>query len=223
MRRRIRMYRQILFDLDGTLSDPKIGICTSVQYALSRMGIEEPDLDRLEPFIGPPLTDSFSEFYGMSEPEAKQAVQYYRERFSVIGKYENELYPGIYELLSDLKADKRFVGIASSKPTVFVEDILAYFRIRPFFDVVCGSELNGTKNKKEEVLEEALQMLFGKSGIGREDTVMVGDRKFDVEAADKLGVAGIAVSYGYGSVEELTKAGAKMIVSSVQELKEKLL
>ena len=121
-----------------------------------------------------------------------------------------------------MKADKRFVGIASSKPTVFVEDILAYFRIRPFFDVVCGSELNGTKNKKEEVLEEALQMLFGKSGMGREDTVMVGDRKFDVEAANKLGVAGIAVSYGYGSVEELTKAGAKIIVSSVQELREKL-
>ena len=143
-------------------------------------------------------------------------------RYASIGKYENELYPGIYELLSDLKADKRFVGIASSKPTVFVEDILAYFRIRPFFDVVCGSELNGTKNKKEEVLEEALQMLFGKSGMGREDTVMVGDRKFDVEAADKLGVAGIAVSYGYGSVEELTKAGAKIIVSSVQELREKL-
>ena len=83
------MYRQILFDLDGTLSDPKIGICTSVQYALSRMGIEEPDLDRLEPFIGPPLTDSFSEFYGMSEPEATQAVQFYQERFFVIGEYED--------------------------------------------------------------------------------------------------------------------------------------
>lgn len=217
------MYRQVLFDLDGTLSDPKIGICTCVQYALSKMGIEEPDLDKLEPFIGPRLVDSFAEFYGMSEEEAKQAALYYRERFAVTGKYENVLYPGIYELLSDLKEAGRIVGIASSKPTVFVEDILEYFHIRQFFDIISGSELNRTGNRKDEVLQKALRMLAEKTGLGKEDTVMVGDRKFDVEAAEMLGVPGIAVSYGYGPLEELEKAGAKMIASSVQELREMLL
>ena len=127
------MYRYILFDLDGTISDPKVGICTSFQYALSKMGIDEPDIDKLEPVIGPPLRDSFKDLYGMSDEDAEKATAFYRERFSDVGKFENEIYPGIPELLRDLKKKGRTVAIASSKPTVFVEDILKHFEIREYF------------------------------------------------------------------------------------------
>ena len=217
------MYRYVLFDLDGTLSDPKVGICTSVQYALDKMGISEPDIDKLEPFIGPPLRDSFKEYYNMSDEEAEQAITYYRERFSTVGKFENELYPGIYELLRDLKKKERVVAIASSKPTVFVEDILNHFEIREFFDVVVGSELDGTRDKKIDVLNETLSQMFGGNEPEYDEVVMVGDRKYDVEAASELGVHNIAVAYGYGSREELEEAGADKIVNTVAGLRTTLL
>ena len=121
------MFGYVLFDLDGTLSDPKEGICKSVQYALHRLGIEEPDLDKLEPFIGPPLKDSFMSFYGFDEEKALKAVGFYRERFSEVGMYENKIYPGIPELLKTLKDMEVKIAVASSKPTVFVNKILKYF------------------------------------------------------------------------------------------------
>ena len=118
------MFSCILFDLDGTISDPKQGICGCVQYALRSFGIEEPELDRLEPFIGPPLAESFMKYYNFTAEQAQEAVEKYRERFSVTGKYENVLYPGMGALLHDLKASGATLAIASSKPTVYVEDIL---------------------------------------------------------------------------------------------------
>lgn len=217
------MYRYCLFDLDGTLSDPKVGICTSVQYALSKMGIEAPDIDELEPFIGPPLRDSFKEYYNMSDEEAEQAITFYRERFSTVGKFENELYDGISELLSDLKKKGRVVAIASSKPTVFVRDILEHFEIDKYFDVVVGSELDGTRDTKEEVLQETLRQMFPDTEIEYDEVVMIGDRKFDIEAAHQLGVHNIAVSYGYGSREELEEAGADRICNTVVGLRTTLL
>lgn len=217
------MYRYVLFDLDGTLSDPKVGICTSVQYALHGMGIEEPDIETLTPFIGPPLRGSFMEFYGMTAEEAEKAIGIYRERFSTIGKFENEIYPGIPELLRDLKKKGKTVAIASSKPTVFVEDILNHFEIREYFDVVVGSELDGTRDTKEEVLDETLRRMFPDGNIEYDEVVMVGDRKFDIEAALKLGVRNIGVSYGYGSREELEEAGADKIVNTVAGLRTTLL
>lgn len=217
------MYRYILFDLDGTLSDPKVGICTSVQYALNKMGIEAPDIDELEPFIGPPLRDSFMEYYNMTAEEAEQAITYYRERFSTIGKFENEIYPGIPELLKDLKKKGRTVAIASSKPTVFVEDILKHFEIREYFDVVVGSELDGSRDKKEDVLKETLRQMFPDSEIEYDEVVMIGDRKFDINAAHEIGTQNIGVSYGYGSREELEEAGADKIVNTVAGLRATLL
>ena len=180
------MYQYILFDLDGTLTDPKIGITTCVQYALHKMGIEEPDPDRLEPFIGPPLTDSFREFYGMNEEEAVRAVEYYRERFSTVGLFENEVYSGIPELLARLKKDGRKLAIASSKPTVYVKKILEYFSIYEYFDIIVGSELDGTRCRKEEVVEEALEQLSADDKFKKRDAVMIGDRKFDIEGAKAL-------------------------------------
>ncbi len=223
------MYQYILFDLDGTLTDPKIGITTCVQYALHKMGIEEPNLDKLEPFIGPPLKDSFCEFYGMTEEEACQAILYYRERFSSIGLYENEIYPGILQLLDALKKADRKTAVASSKPTVFVRKILEHFQISIYFDVIVGSELDGTRSRKEEVVEEALRQLVPddwndkRQTVLSEHIVMIGDRRFDVEGAKEHRVASIGVDYGYASEGELEEAGADIVVETVEELSKVLL
>ncbi len=217
------MYQFILFDLDGTLTDPKIGICTSVQYALRDAGIIEENLDVLEPFIGPPLKDSFVEYYQMSEEQAGQAVKKYRERFEVTGLYENVIYPGISDLLRALKMEGIKVGIASSKPTVFVEKVLVHFHIREFFDVVVGSELDGTRGRKEEVVSEALKLLVPNKNDGYDKCVMIGDRRFDVEGAKAHNLESIGVSYGYGGREELRTAGATYIVDTVSELWDLLL
>ena len=214
------MYQYILFDLDGTLTDSKIGITSCVQYALHKLGIEEPDLDELEPFIGPPLTDSFREFYGFDDETVQQAVIYYRERFSTVGLFENNIYPGIARMLERMKQTGRRLAVASSKPTVFVKQILEHFEILSYFDVIVGSELDGTRAKKEEVVEEALrQLLCGGNG---HDIVMVGDRKFDVEGAKAYGIDSIGVAYGYAACGELEEAGADVIVETVEELEKAL-
>lgn len=228
------MFGYVLFDLDGTLTDPKEGICKSVQYALHRLGIEEPDIDKLEPFIGPPLKDSFTSFYGFDDEKALKAVSFYRERFSEVGLYENKLYPGIDNLLKSLKEKGMKTAIASSKPTVFVEKILKYFKIDKYFDVVIGSELDGSRSDKSEVVKEALLSLYygtdhSDKGIHDFDadaqeykskTVMVGDRKFDIKGAKDMGVYAAGVSYGYGSRDELKKAGADNISGTVDKLTE---
>lgn len=225
------MYEYILFDLDGTLTDPKPGITACVQYALHKMGIEEPDLDKLEPFIGPPLLDSFHEFYGFDEEQGQQAIAFYRERFSVTGLFENEVYPGMEQLLKELKAAGRKLAVASSKPGVFVERILEHFGLCAYFDVVVGSELDGTRGKKEEVVEEALWLLLpeelfheimeirGERLERKYDTVvMVGDRRFDIQSAKEFHIASIGVNYGYAAPGELSFAGADVIVETVEEL-----
>lgn len=211
------MFEYILFDLDGTLTDPKIGITKSVQYALKDFGIEEPDLDKLEAFIGPPLADSFREFYGFDEEQAKRAVKKYRERFNVTGIFENEIYPGIAKLLKNLHDSGRKISIASSKPTELVERILDHFEIRQYFDYVVGSELDGTRSKKEEVVEEALRRMVPENLIGK-SVAMVGDRKFDIEGARAFGLTGIGVSFGYAEDGELEEAGADYIVDTVEVL-----
>lgn len=210
----------ILFDLDGTLTDPKVGICTCVQYALKAFDIDEPDLDKLEPFIGPPLKDSFMQYYGLSEEQAVAAIEKYRERFSVTGKFENEVYEGIPALLSDLKDYGYHLAVASSKPECFVKDILNHFNIHKYFEVVVGSELDGTRIDKAEVIHEALNQLFHYGKIRKEQVVMVGDRKFDVEGAREIGVTSVAVSYGYGSIEELREANPDYLTESVNELQD---
>lgn len=209
----------LLFDLDGTLTDPKIGITTCVQYALASFGIEEPDLDKLEPFIGPPLLDSFKQFYGMSEEDGLKAVAKYRERFNDVGIFENEIYPGMEKMLKYLKTSGMHLAVASSKPTVFVERILEHFHIQQYFDVVVGSELDGTRSKKSEVVQEALNQLFKGGPVQRESVYMIGDTKYDIEGARECGVESIGVAYGYGGLEQLMDAHADYIVCSVEELR----
>lgn len=212
------MYHYVLFDLDGTLTDPKEGICKSVQYALHARNIEEPDLDKLEPFIGPPLQRSFQEFYGMDEEHAKAAVAKYRERFEKTGLYENELYPGMKEFLVSLRKKGIHLAIASSKPQEFVEKILKHFEIRQYFQVVTGSEKDGRRSEKNEVIEETLSRLFHERKIPTDDILMVGDRKFDVEGAKAFGLKCAGVSYGYGEEKELKDAGASYITDNLEEL-----
>lgn len=215
------MFEYILFDLDGTLTDPKLGITSSVQYALRALGIEEPSLDKLEVFIGPPLSDSFREFYGLDEEQMITAVDKYRERFAAQGIFENEIYPGIPQMLADLKEKGKILAIASSKPTLFVERILDHFEIRKYFDYIVGSNMDGTRGRKEEVVEEALRQMLpvGMAPAKKRDTVaMVGDRKFDIEGAAAHGITSVGVSFGYAPEGELEQAGADFIVNSVQAL-----
>lgn len=212
------MYHYVLFDLDGTLTDPKEGICKSVQYALCAQGIEEPDLNKLEPFIGPPLKKSFQEFYGMDEAAANTAVAKYRERFEKTGLYENEIYPGMKEFLAALRKKGVRLAVASSKPQEFVERILKHFEIRQYFQVVTGSERDGRRSEKSEVIEEALIRLFHEKMVPAEDILMVGDRKFDVEGARAFGLKCAGVSYGYGAEGELEEAGASYITDNLEEL-----
>ncbi len=212
------MKEYMLFDLDGTLTDPKLGITSCVQYALSSFGIEEPDLDKLEPFIGPPLKDSFMEFYGFDEEKAQKAVEKYRERFQDIGLYENEIYAGIPRMLRTLWKRGIHLAVASSKPTVYVERILEHFHIKKYFEVIVGSELDGTRVKKEEVVQEALRQLFQNKQVETEKIYMIGDRRFDVEGAHAQGIESVGVCYGYGGAEELKEAQSDYIVRSVAEL-----
>ncbi len=212
------MKEYLLFDLDGTLTDPKVGITTCVQYALKAFGIEEQDLDKLEPFIGPPLKDSFMDFYALTDEQAEKAVEKYRERFKDIGLFENEVYEGIPQMLRTLKGKGMHLAVASSKPTVFVERILEHFEMKEYFEVIVGSELDGRRVNKDEVVEEALRQLFGDRPVEFDKVYMIGDRKFDVEGARAMGVESIGVTYGYGSLEELKEAAADYIVQSVSEL-----
>ncbi len=215
--------KYLLFDLDGTLTDPKIGICTCVQYALSSFGIEEPDLDKLEPFIGPPLKDSFMKYYNFDDARAEAAIEKYRERFRDIGIFENKLYGGIPEMLNALNSQGMYMAVASSKPTEFVRRILEHFNIAKYFKVVVGSEMDGTRVNKEEVIQEALKQLFGNWPVEKTKVYMIGDRSFDVEGARKVGVECVGVTYGYGSMEELREAKCDYIVRSVEELQKFLL
>mgnify|MGYP001058169318 FL=1 len=215
------MFKYILFDLDGTLTDPKLGITSSVQYALRALGIEEPSLDRLEPFIGPPLADSFREFYGLEGERLATAIDKYRERFATQGIFENEIYPGIPQMLADLKAKDKLLAIASSKPTLFVEQILEHFEIGKYFDHVVGSNMDGTRGTKEEVVEETLRQMLTVEmtpAQKRDAVAMVGDRKFDIEGARAHGITSVGVLFGYAPEGELEEAGADYIVNSVRSL-----
>lgn len=209
------MYQYILFDLDGTLTDPRGGITKSVQYALSKMGIEEPDLTALEHFIGPPLYDEFRRCYDFDDTQAKQAVAAYRERFSVHGWKENILFDGVPTMLKTLREAGKTLAIASSKPTLFVEKILELFEIAPYFNVVSGATLDGSISTKAQVVEQALDMLSVKD---RKSVVLVGDRMHDVQGARLCDIDCVGVTFGFGGLQELQQAGAKYIVQDFAEL-----
>lgn len=213
------MYKTILFDLDGTLTDPKEGITKSVWYALNKFNINEPDREKLTVFIGPPLYESFMKFYGFSKEQAWEAVGYYREYFSETGIFENIIYDGIPQMLEGLKAKGKELVLATSKPTVFAKQILEHYKLDNYFSLIVGSELDGGRIEKTEVISYVFSLL---GRTADKSMVMVGDREHDIIGAKNCEIDSIGVLYGYGSAAEFIKAGATFIVSSVEELGEKL-
>ncbi len=209
------MQKQVLlFDLDGTLTDSAPGIIHSAIYALKEFGIHADPTD-LKKFIGPPLSQSFEEFYGFSKKQAAEAVTKYREYFSEKGIFENEPYPAIEEVLRQLRAAGKHLLVATSKPEVFAKRILEHFSLSGYFEGITGSELDGTRTDKAEVIACALE----KSGIlDKQEVVMIGDRKHDILGARKNHLESVGVLYGYGSKEELEQAGASLLVSTPLDL-----
>lgn len=203
----------ILFDLDGTLTDPMIGITKSVQYALKKYGIIEADLWNLTKFIGPPLKESFMEFYGFSEEEGQKAVEYYREYYAPVGIYENQVYEGLEEMLAALKEKGLSLCVATSKPERFAKMILKHFHLDSYFDLIGGALMDG-RTDKAEVISYVLDQLDTK----KEKVVMVGDREHDILGAKKNGLDSIGVLFGYGNEEELKEAGADWIAKDMTGL-----
>lgn len=205
----------VLFDLDGTLTDPGEGITKSVAYALHHLGIEIPNRSVLYSFIGPPLTESFMKYYGFTEEQAKEAVDIYREYFAVTGLFENSPYSGISSMLADLQARGINLIVASSKPEVFVRKILDHFKLSQYFLFAAGSELNHSRIDKHEVIEYALTSC---QIANRNTCLMVGDRYHDIQGAKQSSLLSIGVTYGYGTYRELKEAGANYIVNTVTAL-----
>ncbi|MBQ3557887.1 MAG: HAD family hydrolase [Agathobacter sp.] len=209
------MYKYILFDLDGTLTNPEIGITSSVMYALEKFNIKVEDRKELHPFIGPPLTYSFQTYYGLSEADSELAVKYYRERFSVKGLYENEVYDGVEKMLQELKKSGKTLIIATSKPEEFTLKILAHFDLLKYFDFVAGATMDGSRGEKADVIRYALEI----SGIEeKSEAIMIGDRKYDILGAKENGIDSIGVLFGFGDYEELTNAGANYIAKTVADI-----
>lgn len=197
------MIKYILFDLDGTLTDPAEGITNSIAYGLERSGIKVEDKDTLKVFIGPPLIPSFMETYGFTESESKQCLAYFREYFEQKGAFENTVYPGITKMLSNLKRDGYTMIVATSKPEKYAVRILEHFGLDVWFDGVYGNNMAETLEKKSDIISYIKETF---TEIDPSNTVMVGDRKYDVEGASYHGIRSIGVLYGYGSEEELKNA-----------------
>ncbi len=208
-------YSILLFDLDGTLTDPGEGIRNSVSYALQKYGITVTEQELLNRFIGPPLQEGFQEFYGFSPKEAIRAVGYYREYYGKQGIFQNKLYEGIPKMLETLQANGVTLLVATSKPEPYAKEIIQHFHLESFFLYIAGGNMDGTRCKKQEVISYALQTcrFYDKKGIA-----MVGDRRHDIEGAKSCGIDSIGVLYGYGSEKELIDAGAGQVAASPEEL-----
>ena len=195
-----------------------VGIPSSVHYASEKFGIHVRYLKELIPFIGPPLAESFQKFYGFSKEDAEKAIQYYREYYAPKGIFENEVYEGIPEMLAHLTEAGFTLLVATSKPTVFARKVLKHFGMEDYFSFVGGSELDGSRTKKAEVISYILKTC----GIEAKEAIMIGDRRHDIEGGKACGLESVGVLYGYGTEQELTEAGADHIIRTVAELEDYL-
>ena len=215
----MRMFDYYFFDLDGTLTDPAEGITNSFVHAIKYFGLEVPSYEKLCTFIGPPLVATFQKEFGFDEEKCMEGVKKYREYFAQKGIFENKVYDGIEDLLAQLKKRGKHLVVATSKPEEYSVKILEHFKLAEYFDYICGSNMDETRSKKEEVIEYAL----GKCGIGAADkakVLMIGDREHDIIGAKKNGLKSCGVLYGYGSSKELEAAGADYIIEAVGGLLE---
>lgn len=212
----MKRFGTIFFDLDGTLTDPGLGITNSVMYALERFGISVADRRELYRFIGPPLLESFRSFYGFSDAAAAEAVRLYRVYFREAGMFENEVYPGIPALLNALREDGRRLVVATSKPEEFAVTILDHFGLSRCFDCIAGAAMDETRTQKWEVIDYAVERC---ALADRGDILMVGDREHDMRGARRCALGGaVGVLYGYGDRAELTAAGADALAETVAAL-----
>jgi len=209
------MINTVLFDLDGTLTDSRLGITRSAAYALEDFGITVNNYDELNGFVGPPIRWSFKEFTGFDDATVEKVVQKFRERYFVTGVYENEMYPGIDTVLQELKNDGKTLMVATAKVKSLADMVLSHFNIAQYFDYVSGSEMDGTRSEKSEIIRYAMEQ---NNIIDVFDCIMVGDRKHDIIGAKSVNMKSIGILYGYGSKEELTEAGADYIINTVEEL-----
>ena len=215
----MKHYTHLFLDLDGTLSDSAPGIVRSAQYALEAFGIHVDNLDDLLCFVGPPLEESFQEFYHLTPSQADEAVKVYRRRYEKIGVYENALYPGIPQFLDKARQAGKVLMVATSKPQRMADLVLSHFGIADRFAFVGGREDSSRRTK-----EEVIRYVMKENGLTRtEDIVMIGDRKHDVLGAKAVGMDSVGVLYGYGSRDEFQAAGATYIVDTLKELEELLL
>lgn len=209
-------YNTILFDLDGTLTDPKVGIVNSVKYALKKLGKEESSDERITNTIGSPLKNIFKDLYNLNDEDIKIAINMYREYFSTQGMLENEVYPGMKDLLNDLyKANKKLI-VATLKPTVYTVEILKNFKLDEYFYFISGTDLEAENISKTRVIMKSLEELGDEA---EKEIVMIGDRNHDMIGAKSNNIDSIGVLYGYGTEDELKSEGAKYIVNSIDELR----
>lgn len=213
-------FSHILFDLDGTITDSKEGIFNSILYSLKKMGIKDHRKDEFTTFIGPPLLYTFKKRYKLSDQDAQKAVRFYREYFSEKGILENRLYDGIEDLLHSLKDADKKLYIATAKPHIFAVRILEHFKLTPYFSYILGANLDGSRSGKKELIESVLNTIKGYHGS---DTVMIGDRNYDIEGARQSGIHSIGVLWGYGNKTELTRASPDLLAESVPDLRKLLL
>lgn len=214
------MYSTILFDLDGTLIDSEVGIVKCLQYSLGKMGIVERDTAKLRRCIGPSLLETYCNLYGMNKDDGWKAIHFYRERFDKIGILENSLYTGVDELIKKLSASGKIILLATAKPTEQAQIILERYKLTNFFHTIAGSNLDGTRISKTEIIAFNLNRF---PHIDLKKVVMVGDREHDIIGAKQNGITSIGVTYGFGSNDELKAANADYITHSVKGLEKLLL
>ena len=213
------MFKNILFDLDGTLTDSAEGITKSMQAALAAIGIDEPDLNELKKFIGPPLRGSMVKFYNSTPDEVQKALEVYRERYTRVGWAENKAYPGMVELCRDLQAAGFRTGMCTAKPEFFAVPIAEKFGFKPYLETITGATLDGSMDDKAQVVELSLKKWNILTEEDKAITVLVGDKSMDVLAAHANGIKCVGVGYGFGSYEELSEAGADYYVETVDALR----
>lgn len=209
------MFDYLFFDLDGTLTDPALGITNSFIHAFKCFGMEIPSYETLCSYIGPPLPDTFRTFFGSDEDKVAEGVKLYRQHYAEKGLFENEVYPGIPELCAKLKTAGKHLTVATSKPEHFAVKIMDHFGLSQYFDFICGSNMDESRSEKAEVIEYAIKCnnIKDKSKI-----LMIGDRKHDIIGAKKNGIKSCGILFGYGDREEHVAAGADYIADTIEDI-----
>ena len=211
----MKSYKVVAFDLDGTLTNPERGLVEAFVYAFRRLGIFDGDREALKRYIGPPLYEEWQRDFGWSFEEASAAVEIFREYYNVYGWWDNEVYPGIEDMLRQLSESGKILVVATSKPEQTAKRVLALFGLDKYFDCIAGASMNGTADGKSQILSRALRSV----GVADADEcILVGDRKYDAEGAAQVGCDSIGVLWGHGSREELEAAGFTALAAAPEEI-----